>query len=223
MTVASSSIRERFGLPLDRPAYVLAPFPFDAHERQGWRLKWVYRYLGDRATVGAIRKAVSARGGFLVVKSRPKTTLPGWTRDAADLVLEDAEAGEPTMLHLLSVAVGAVGYYSTTVLEAAAAGCPWLCLAPKVWPAYDDRLGYPWWEPIHYAAPVSTRVTLSPWSVPEITWPDAGTLHYAAKREAYVRTFLGPLSAGERMVSDLEARATGRCDALRVPGESYRL
>jgi len=222
-----TAIRRRLGVPDGRPVYVLAPFPFDSHDRQGWRLKWAYRYLGDAATVEAIRNAVTAQGGVLVVKSRPKTTLPGWTRAAADLVIEDAEAGEPTMLHLLAIADGAVGFYSMSVLEAAAAGCPWLCLAPTRWPAYGDRLGQSWWEPLHHAAPVSTRVPLSAWRAPTmfhddrhstaLAWPDRASLRYLAGREQYVRTFLGPMNAGERIVADLEARIGTRSRGEEIP------
>lgn len=208
------AVRRRFGLPATRPVYVLAPFPFRAHDRQGWRLRWLYRYspVGDALTLATLRRAVDEQGGVLVVKSRPKTSLPRSTRRAADLVVEDAEAGEPTMLELLSVAAGAVGFYSTTVLESVAAGCPWLCLAPPVWPAYGDRLGRAWWEPLHSAPPMVTKLPLTWLGVPPLAsvgWPPSADI-CAARRERYVRDYLGgePFRAGERVVEDLEARVS---------------
>src|SRR5262249_6454094 len=49
----------------------------------------------------------------------------------ADLMLDDVSHCPPTILELLAVSALCVHYYSTAVLEAAFAGVPSLCLAPR--------------------------------------------------------------------------------------------
>ena len=138
------ALRRRFGLPADRPVHVYLPFPFRTHGA-GWRLEYLYRYApwGDRAVVARARARAHGAEAVFVVKARRKSALPDWTRRAADLLLVDNDPGEPTALHLFSLATMATGFYSTSVAEAVAAGCQWECLAPAPWPAYRARRDAP--------------------------------------------------------------------------------
>jgi hypothetical protein len=85
----------------------------------------------DRRVVEAVRSFCDASGALLVMKARRKDPVPRYAERLADRVLYDPSHYPPTILELLSVASLCVHFYSTAVLEAAAAAVPSLCLAPR--------------------------------------------------------------------------------------------
>jgi hypothetical protein len=134
-----AEVRQTFGITASR-VVVYLPFPFGVHA-QPWSLRYGYRLSpwGDRATVKAVRAACDRLGAELVVKSRTKTPVPGYLRDAADVVVERDEPGEPTLLRLLSVATLMVHHLSSGIAEAALVGVRALGIVPPGWTAYANR------------------------------------------------------------------------------------
>ena len=76
------------------------------------------------------------------MKGRTKNPIPSPVRRFADAVIEDNLSGEPTLLRVLEAgAARMVHWMSASVVEAAIARVPSVCLAPPrgVWSAYDAR------------------------------------------------------------------------------------
>jgi len=148
-------VRQRLGLPADRPVVLYLPFPLRSNVPTPWlrsvhapstRLAQVARTLlagpreywpdaragrNDRRIVEALRAFCDANGALLVMKARRKDPVPRYAERLADRVLYDPSHYPPTILELLSLASLCVHFYSTAVLEAAAASVPSLCLAPR--------------------------------------------------------------------------------------------
>ena len=163
--IEPSAVRERFGLPLDRPVVLYLPYPMKSNPPTFW-LRHVYaptsrlrrglavlaalklRYWqhvmsdwNDRRLVAALRAFCDANDALLVVKSRQKDPVPHHTAALADLVLYDPSYYPATILELLSVASLCVHFFSSAVYESVFLGVPSLCLAP----ATDDMGLSPLW------------------------------------------------------------------------------
>lgn len=121
---------------LSRPVLLVLPFPHASTRRSAWSLYW--RYWGERALSRALRACADRHGWLLVVKSRPKTPVPGHLARVADRVIGADEPGEATTLRLLAHTAFLVHYYSTAAVEAVWRNVPALCIAPSAsqWPAY---------------------------------------------------------------------------------------
>lgn len=150
--IDASDVRRRWGIPHDRRVVLLLPFPQGVGKRTFWpryvfgeprrvmqtvnilrhgRLEYlrdVRRGWSDAAVVQAIRTFCDRNDAFLLVKSREKTPIPGYIRDAADKALYDEGYYPPTILEAMAVASLCINYYSLSVLEAAATGVPNLCV-----------------------------------------------------------------------------------------------
>jgi hypothetical protein len=148
-------VRRRLGLPAGRPIVLYLPFPLRSNVPTPWlrhvhapatrveqaartflmapREYWPHAVNGwnDRRLVAAAREFCDRNGALLVMKAREKDPLPRYARRVADRTFYDLSHHPPTILELLSVASLCIHFYSTTVLEAAAAGVPSLCLAPR--------------------------------------------------------------------------------------------
>lgn len=148
-----AEVRERLGLPPDRPIVTLLPFPGATNPRSFWanklflepnpakRLLHVLRhrrpeYLGhvlnghtDHAVIRALRAFCDRNGALLVIKSRLKTPIPGYAREMADRCIYDDSYYPATVIEAIAVSSLCVGFYSAAVTEAAALGVPYLCLA----------------------------------------------------------------------------------------------
>ena len=165
-TIEPKAVRERFGLPPDRPIVVYLPYPVKSNPPTFW-LRHVYAptsrvrrglavlaalRLGywhhvvsdwnDRRLVAAVRAFCDANDALLVVKSRLKDPVPGYTAAQADLMLYDPSHYPATILELLSVASLCVHFFSSAVYESVFLGVPSLCLAP----APDDMGLSPAWS-----------------------------------------------------------------------------
>jgi hypothetical protein len=155
-------VRQRLGLPLDRPIVLYLPFPLRSNPPTFWlrgvftpstrlgqaartllarRMEYwpdVREGLNDRRLVEAVRRFCDRAGAALVMKSRIKDPIPRYSRRRADRAFYDLSHHPPTILELLSVASLCIHAYSTTVLEAGYCGVPSLCLAPT-----DAAMGLP--------------------------------------------------------------------------------
>jgi len=155
-----TEVRARFGLPRDRPVVLYLPFPLRSNVPTPWlvnvhrpssraaqgvrtlvagpRRFWpdVVKGRRDRTIVEAMRAFCDAHGALLVMKARRKDPVPRYAERLADRMVYDASHYPPTILELLRVSSLCVHFYSTAVLEAASAGVPSLCLAPRA-----DQLG----------------------------------------------------------------------------------
>jgi len=163
--IAPQAVRERFGLPADRPVVLYLPYPTMSNPRTFW-LRHVYaptsrirRALAvlaafrfdywhhvaadwnDRRLVTALRAFCDANDAVLVVKSRLKDPVPHYTASRADLVLYDPSHYPATILELLSVASLCVHFFSSAVYESVFLGVPSLCIAPSA-----DDMGLPTWS-----------------------------------------------------------------------------
>jgi hypothetical protein len=81
--------------------------------------------------IKAVRAFASRNGAHLIVKSRLKRRPLFYTRAVADTHLYDESVYPATILELLRIASACVGFYSTTVHEAAYLGVPYVCLRPS--------------------------------------------------------------------------------------------
>lgn len=153
--VEPRAVRERLGLPPDRPVVLYLPYPMKSNPRTFWlrhvyeptsRLRrglvvlaarelryWphVVRDWNDRRLVEAVRAFCDANDALLVVKSRLKDPVPRHTQRLADLVLYDPSYYPATILELLSIASLCVHFFSSAVYESVFLGVPSLCLAPS--------------------------------------------------------------------------------------------
>lgn len=128
--------------------------PFaDADNGSAWTDAW--RGWNDRAVVRGLRAFCDRHGAAFVVKSRPKTPVPRYLRDVADVLVDRDTPGRATCMELAAQSDLVVHFYSMAVVEAAAVGTPWVTpwLCPGRWPPYAtrstrDALGspMPWWR-----------------------------------------------------------------------------
>jgi len=165
-SIEPRAVRERLGLPADRPVVLYLPYPTMSNPRTFW-LRHVYaptsrvrRALAvlagrrfdywhhvasdwnDRRLATALREFCDANDALLVVKSRLKEgVVPRYTASRADLVLYDPSYYPATILELLSVASFCVHFFSSAVYESVFLGVPSLCIAPSA-----DDMGLPTWS-----------------------------------------------------------------------------
>lgn len=185
--------------------------PFaDADNGSAWSDAWLGR--NDRAVVRGLRDFCDRHGADLIVKSRPKTPLPHYLRDAADVVVDRDEPGRATCMELAARADLVVHFYSMAVVEAAAVGTPWVTpwLCPDRWPAYANRstrdaLGapMPWWRLYEWPGLGSVghlSDLVDGW--PAQHWP-AGPDADALARYRTEMLGVGPRSAADRIVDVL--------------------
>jgi len=85
-----------------------------------------------------VRAFCDANGAALVVKARDKDPVPGYLSRRADRVLYDRAYYPATILELLRVSSLCVHFFSTVAYEAAYAGVPSICVAPR-----GEDLGFP--------------------------------------------------------------------------------
>ncbi len=148
-----NEVRSRWQIPRDKPVVVLLPFPQGVGKAAFWPrhifnqpsrarqlrdvlLRGRFEYLpdivhgwNDANVVAAIRTFCDRHDAFLLVKSRPKTPIPGYLASVADLALYDESHYPATILDALSCASLCISFYSSAVIEAVALGVPHLCVA----------------------------------------------------------------------------------------------
>lgn len=150
--VDPEEVRRRFGIPADRPVVVLLPYSYGfgaasfrathpGQERSRWEeVSGVARRCWtDVKMVKAVRAFCDRNDAHLVVKARRKRPTPIYTRALADTHLYDEGVYPATILEVLSIASLCIGFYSTTVHEAAPLGVPYLCLRPADRDVRGDR------------------------------------------------------------------------------------
>ncbi len=159
-------VRCALGLEPDRPVVLYIPFPFRSNPRTFW-VRHVYggrsrplerlavwwtgrgeyrdhiaQGWNDRRVVEAVRAFCDANGAALVVKARAKDPVPGYLSRRADHVLYDQSYYPATILELLRISSLCVHFFSTVAYEAAYAGVPSVCVAPR-----GEDLGFsPAWK-----------------------------------------------------------------------------
>lgn len=152
--IDKEDVRERYGLPNDRPIVLYLPSSACAHQRRGpWcrdvfsasgRLQGAYRVLRrsrdakflrhamkgytHRAMVNAVRGFCDRNGAHLVMKSRRKTPYHDYELAAADQALYDENYFPPSYLELAAVCDLVLGGYSTTVYDTLYTGTPYVLL-----------------------------------------------------------------------------------------------
>jgi len=160
------AVRERLGLPAERPVVLYLPYPTMSNPRTFWlrhvyaptsRVRRALAVLGarrfdywhhvasdwnDRRLVTALRAFCDANDALLVVKSRLKDPVPRYTESRADLVLYDPSHYPATILELLSVSSLCIHFFSSAVYESVFLGVPSLCIAPSA----DDMGLSPLWS-----------------------------------------------------------------------------
>lgn len=141
--VDPEEVRRRLRIPADKPVIVMLPYSYGfgpasfraTHRGQPWTLRQEARSLvrqlrTDLSLVRAVRAFASRNGAHLVVKSRLKRRPLFYTRAIADTHLYDDSVYPATILEVLRIASVCIGFYSTTVHEAAYLGVPYVCLRP---------------------------------------------------------------------------------------------
>lgn len=246
-------VRRRWAIPRDRPVVVLLPFPQGVGKTSFWPKKIfgdasrakrllnvavhrqfryfrrAFRDVSDAEVVGAVRAFCDRHGAFLLVKSRQKTPIPEYTRAVADLCVYDESYYPPTILEVLSVASLCISFYSLSVVEAAAAAVPNLCITFTA----EDYLGshldeYVSFERFYTREPggafqfpgVSRTVTADEALAVLRTRPLSDFAVDAAARAAYVRQFIGEddCRAAARLLEAIERSVTSLAPApTRVP------
>ena len=201
-------VRRRLGIPADQPVVVMLPYSYGfgpssfrtTHRGQQWSRWGLARSLArqvwsDLKVVKAVRAFASRNGAHLVVKARMKRRPPFYTRAAGDTHLYDESVYPATILELLKIASVCVGFYSTTVHEAAYLGIPYVCLRPSdrdvrgpraVQRVFMDRSKSSWDFPgVSTVLEVSEAIASLPRSALDDFKVDAQA------RAAYVEKFLG--------------------------------
>lgn len=182
-------------LPRPRPAgpapvvLLALKFPKDSGV---WR-RWVYREVGYRQLVRALRRYCDRAGAALVVKTREKNRDPGWLRPLADAWVLDRALWPYTAATVIRHAAFVVHFQSGAALEAAFAGAPQLSVhVPhphlRAYPGhreqYEARPGMQDWAGVVTGLGWETAVGyLDAVHAPPLVDPFA--------RQAYVEHFLG--------------------------------
>ena len=242
--VDPAEVRRRWGIPSGQPVVVLLPFPSGVGKATFWprnlfaepsRLRrvlnvarrrqfkyWRAAWSGptDRAVVAAVREFCDRNGAFLIVKSREKTPIPGYTAAAADKSIYDESYYPSTIIEALSIASLCINYYSSSVQEAAALGVPNLCVTFAAEDYVGDEPGIldyfrrfftPREGSMFQFAGVSVAVSIDAViaDLPSRRL-DAFRVDPAARSE-YVRTFLGwdDGRSGERLIDAIGSRVSG--------------
>ena len=137
-----ATTRRRFDLPARFVVYLPFPARGNREGRWAWRYAAPWPWGTEWEFVRTLRRACDRADVGLVLKGRRKTPIPRWITRLADCVIEEDEPWEPTLLHVLEAgAVRLFHWMSCSVVEAALAGVPSVCLAPEVgtWPPYHAR------------------------------------------------------------------------------------
>lgn len=145
-------VRRELGIDSGRPVVVLLPFPGAAHPGAFWpnkiflepsRLKQaagvvlrrrfeyaghVWRGWNDAKLVASLRTFCDRHHAVLIVKSRLKTPVPDYLREAADITLNDESYYPASILKALRIADLCISFCSGAVVEAVACGVPHVCL-----------------------------------------------------------------------------------------------
>jgi len=150
--VDPGQVRRRLRIPADRPVVVLLPYSygfglasFRATHKDQSRTRWqearslARQVSSDVQVVRAVRTFCRRNGAHLIVKSRMKRRPPFYTRAMADTHLYDESVYPATILEVLSIASLCIGFYSTTVHEAAHLGIPYVSLRPSDGDVRGDR------------------------------------------------------------------------------------
>ena len=104
----------------------------------------------DRHVVDAVREFCNANDAVFIVKAREKTVIPRYLETMADRVIFDESYYPFTTLELLLISDLCLHFYSSTVLEAVAAGTPSICIFPgtaQFRGLYGDRFFMPDFSP----------------------------------------------------------------------------
>lgn len=150
--VDPGEVRRRLGIPAGKPVVVFLPYSYGfgfssfrfAHPDQQ-RSRWdqlhytLQQFWSDVNVVKAVRAFCDRNGAHLVVKARLKRPTPIYTKALADTHVYDKSAYPATILEVLSIARLCIGFYSTTVHEAAYLGIPYLCIRPTYRDVRGDR------------------------------------------------------------------------------------
>ncbi|MBI4589772.1 MAG: hypothetical protein HY725_13120 [Candidatus Rokubacteria bacterium] len=150
--VDPGEVRHRLGIPGDKPVVVFLPYSYGFglssfrathpdQERSRWdQLSYILRQCWtDLNVVKAVRAFCDRNGAHLIVKARLKRPTPIYTKALADTHLYDESVYPATILEVLSIASLCIGFYSTTVHEAAYLGIPYLCIRPTDKDVRGDR------------------------------------------------------------------------------------
>ena len=145
-------VRRPLGIPADRPVVVLLPYSYGfgpssfraTHTGQPESPRQLAATLArqvwlDVRVVNAVRAFCRRNGAHLIVKSRMKRRPPVYTRAMADTHLYDESVYPATILETLRIASLCIGFYSTTVHEAAYLGVPYLSVRPPDGDVRGDR------------------------------------------------------------------------------------
>ena len=150
--VDAAEVRRRLGVAADRPVVVLLPYSygfglasFRATHKGQRRSRWeeaaslARQVWLDVNVVKAVRAFCRRNGAHLIVKSRMKRRPAFYTRAMADTHLYDESVYPATILETLRIASLCIGFYSTTVHEAAYLGVPYLSVRPPDGDVRGDR------------------------------------------------------------------------------------
>lgn len=147
-----TEVRRRLGIAADHPVVVLLPYGYGfglssfrathtGQQRSRWQVaaSLVRQVWLDVRVVNAVRAFCRRNGAHLIVKSRMKRRPPVYTRAIADTHLYDESVYPATILETLRIASLCIGFYSTTVHEAAYLGVPYLSIRPSDGDVRGDR------------------------------------------------------------------------------------
>jgi hypothetical protein len=150
--VDPAEVRRRLGIPAGRPVVILLPYSYgfgpasfrathgDQPLTRGQEARSLVRQVWcDFNVVRAVRSFCRRNGAYLIVKARMKRRPSFYTRLMGDALLYDESVYPATILELLSIADLCIGFYSTTVHEAAYLGIPSLSLRPTDGDVRGDR------------------------------------------------------------------------------------
>jgi len=153
--IEPQSVRQAWGIPLDKKIVLLLPFPFDSSVDRYWvpyiygapsrvtalaagalagRPRWMgqaWRGENDRNVVKAIRRFCDANNALLFIKARLKDPVRPYARRLADKVLYDEEFYPSTIAQCLAIADLCIHFSSNIVYEAAFRSIPSLAILPN--------------------------------------------------------------------------------------------
>lgn len=107
------------------PNFIKQLWKFRLHRQ--WRyLPHIFKGWHDKNLVKRVRRFCDDNNAFMIAKGRQKYEILDYEEQAADLAVMDKSVYPPTILEVLAIADLAIGFYSSTAVEAAALRVPFL-------------------------------------------------------------------------------------------------
>lgn len=147
--INKEDVKKKYGIPDDKKIVVLLISPFDMslgfffaelYMKNNWLSRLItllsYRELSkvkcifdkgyDKLVIKGIRRFCDNNNAYLIAKARHSRKVKDYVQRSADIIVADNNFYPHTALEFFSIADLTIGFYTTGVLEAVAAGSPYL-------------------------------------------------------------------------------------------------